>query len=85
MIKDKWNQHIPNVPGGRRFSMRFPNSTKVECTIDEATPKVLELVLIVDYKQCLSNNCVNRSCMRSYLHLEAVKGHLISTVLCLGN
>ena len=36
-------------PGGRKFSMRFPNSTKIECTIDKATPKlrVLQLVLSV--------------------------------------
>lgn len=64
MVKEKWNQHIPNVAGGRRFSMRFPNSTKVECTIDEATPKVLEVVLIVGYKHCLSNNCTGLVCDR---------------------
>ena len=48
-IKEKWNQHIPSVPGGRKFSIRFPNSTKIECTIDKATPKlrVLQLVLSV--------------------------------------
>ena len=46
---EKWNQHIPSVPGGRKFSMRFLNSAKIECTIDKATPKVhvLELVLSV--------------------------------------
>ena len=38
-IKEKCNQHIPSVPGtgGRKFSMKFPNSTKIECTIDKAT------------------------------------------------
>ena len=39
-IRKKWDGSVPNSSDGRRFSLRFPDSTKIECTIDAATPKV---------------------------------------------
>lgn len=40
-IRNKWNGKIPCVPGGKekKFSLRFADSLKIECTAD--SPKVL--------------------------------------------
>ena len=39
-IRNKWNGKIPCVPGGKekKFSLRFADSLKIECTAD--SPKV---------------------------------------------
>jgi hypothetical protein len=39
-VREKWNEQIPMDPDGRKFSLKFPNSLKIECRICNATPKV---------------------------------------------
>lgn len=46
-IKEKWNERIPMDPDGRKFSLKFPNSMKIECSIRNATPKVIMFVMIL--------------------------------------
>ena len=79
-LREKWNGKVPNVAiGGQKFSLKFPDCSKIDCALLNCTPKVLMYNSAV---QAVVSLCtlLFRSCMKLPSLLEAAANLSISTL-----